>query len=556
MTLNRSYLPGAGVHMAGSGRGVRARWGEVVLSSVAAVSWALMGMVGTAALGLHLLGADTTGALGPLTAAVVVLAAHGSLTPSGDVSAYGLEGAAAETAVDITPLGVSLIGALLLAHGFLRSLRRAGSTVAGREVVARVGVVVGLWVAAVGGLAWVGHDVITVDGRGLGLSGDRIPGAGDGGVDLPGLGELGDIGGLLPDRLRELADADASVGFTVDLLPSLGGALLWVLGVLAIALLANRGAPLPPSFGVLHRVRPALSALVTVVVVTVVAGHAAAGYAALGDDQPRRIAGAALLGAPNGTWLGMSLGLGVPWEGGASGELGRLLPDPLDEFLGLADDRPATVAALAELDGRMWLLAAAAGVSMLYAGVLTAVRTPRGHGLWSFTGGCALRLGTVTALALPLLVWLTDVSANASLSVLGVDAFGAGIELHGRQGAAALLGGLWGACAGGVGAVLVHATRGAPGETPVVGPTAGEAGPYRPTEPYRPPNPDTNPYLRLPPKTPGTPTVPAPLSTASPGARSPHGEKPRLPPRSAGGAEPPPDDPNGPPPPRVPGAGP
>jgi hypothetical protein len=36
-------------------------WGDVVLAAIASVSWAMAGMAGTAALGLHLLGADSTG---------------------------------------------------------------------------------------------------------------------------------------------------------------------------------------------------------------------------------------------------------------------------------------------------------------------------------------------------------------------------------------------------------------------------------------------------------------------------------------------------------------
>ncbi|MYX45607.1 hypothetical protein GTW59_31860, partial [Streptomyces sp. SID89] len=71
-----------------------------------------------------------------------------------------------------------------------------------------------------------------------------------------------------------------------------------------------------------------------------------------------------------------------------------------------------------------------------------------GAGVLGFVGRCALRLGVVTALALPLLAWLTRVSVNASLSVFGLDAFGAGIELHGHLGAALLLGAVWGCGAG------------------------------------------------------------------------------------------------------------
>ncbi|MFC4467827.1 streptophobe family protein [Streptomyces xiangluensis] len=494
--------------------------GDVLLSAIAAVSWALIGMAGVAALGLRLLEADASGSLGTMTAAVVALGAGGSVTPSGDVSAFGLEGAEAETALQITPLGVSLVGALLLAWFFLRSLRGAGVVISPGELAARAGAVVVLFVAMLGGLAWAGHDVITIDGGSLGL--DQLPGGGlPDDVEVPG---LGDIGGLLPDRLGDLADANAKVGFTVDTVPTLLGGAVWVLGVLLIALLASRRTPLPRGWEAVHRlVRPAASALVTVLLVAVLAGLAAAAYAAISDDHPKRIAGAALLGAPNGVWLGVPIGLFVPWDGSASGGLVQFLPAPLDELLSLSSDQPATLGRLAELDGRVWLLGVATALMMLYAGVLTAVRTPfvRARGaVLGFAGRCALPLAIVTALALPLLAWLTEVSVNASLAVLGVDAFDAGIELHGQLGMAMLLGALWGAGAGAAGALLACASgaagrRAAPlarggGDGPMestgsaesVTPPYTEApeqpGPYSPTPSYRPANPDTNPYLHIP----------------------------------------------------------
>ncbi|MFF5962142.1 streptophobe family protein [Streptomyces collinus] len=432
----------------------RVPWGDVLMSAVAAVSWALIGMAGTAALGLRLLEADTAGSLGPMTAAVVALGAGGSVTPSGEVSAFGLTGAEADTAIEITPLGVSLVGAVLLSWFFLRSLRAAGVVISRAELLARAGAVVALFVAMLGGLAWAGHDVITLDGGSLGLDDVTGGSGGSGGVEIPG---LGDVGGLLPDRLGDLVDAQAAVGFTVDTAPTLLGGFGWSAGVLLVALLASRRTPLPRSWDAVHRVvRPAVSAVVTVLLVAVAAGFAAAAYAAIGDDRPERIAGAALLGAPNGVWLGIPLGLFVPWEGRATGELIRFLPDPLDDLLGAGSERPVTLSRLAELDGRVWLLAVAAGLMMLLAGVLTGVRTPvgEGRGALRFAGWCALRLGVATALALPLLARLTDVSVTASLSVLGFDAFGGGIELHGPLGLALLLGAVWGAGAGAVGALL------------------------------------------------------------------------------------------------------
>ncbi|MFI6643479.1 streptophobe family protein [Streptomyces sp. NPDC050504] len=586
----------------------KVRWGDVLLAAVASVSWALVGMAGTAALGLHLLGADATASLGPMTAALVVLGAGGSVRPSGDVSVFGLEGAEARTAIEITPLGVGLVGALFLSYFFLRSLRALGSRVSWGELAARAGAVVALFVGLVGGLAWAGHDVITIDGSSLGIDPPKVPGG-----DLPDevggllpdgigdLGDLGDLGGLLPDRLADLARTKAEVGFTVDTASSLAGGAVWVVGVLVIALLASRRTPLPAGAAWLHRsVRPAASALVGVLIVAVAAGLAAAGYAAIGDDHPGRVAGAALLGAPNGVWLGVPLGLFVPWEGRATGVLTRVLPDPLDDLLSSSDDRPVTVARLAELDGRVWLLAVAAAVMMLYAGVLAAVRTPvdGGRAGGRFVVRCAVALGAVTAVALPLLVRLTGVSVDASLSVLGFDALGAGVELHGSTGLAVLVGAAWGAGAGAAGALLARLTgaagrraaklagpagavggygAGLPGGGGVPGggvpgggvpgggvPGGGGVphgpGPYVPSRPYRAPNPDTNPYLRQPDPGPadpgqgvhGAPTVVGPI-TPPPGRRPRPG--PRGPYYKDGPADRPHDGgspPPGPPPPGTP----
>lgn len=298
---------GAGTGVERASDGTRVPWGDVLMSAVAAVSWALIGMAGTAALGLRLLEADAAGSLGPMTAAVVALGAGGSVTPSGDVSVFGLTGAEADTAIEITPLGVSLVGAVLLSYFFLRSLRAAGVVISPAELLARAGAVVALFVATLGGLAWAGHDVITFDGGSLGLddlTGGGGGGGGSGGLEIPGLGGVGDIGGLLPDRIGDLVDARAAVGFTVDTVPTLFGGLGWSAGILLVALLASRRTPLPRGWEAVHRVvRLTVSAVVTVLLVAVAAGFAAAAYAASGDDHPERIAGR---GAARGTERGVA----------------------------------------------------------------------------------------------------------------------------------------------------------------------------------------------------------------------------------------------------------
>ena len=241
---------------------------------------------------------------------------------------------------------------------------------------------------------------------------------------------------------------------------TLAGGLLWVLVVLLLALLTSRRTPLPPALEGLHRVvRPAASALRGVLLLAVVAGCAAAGFAAATADEPGRIAGAALLGAPNGVWLAVPLGLFVPWQGTANGELAQVLPDPLDRLLSTGVEQPVTPARLAEYDQRVWLLAAAAALLMLAAGALAAARTP----LWGATRAryatlCAARLGLATAVVFPLLVWVTGVSVNAGLTVFGFDAVGAGLELSGSLPLAFVLGAAWGAAAGGLGALLALLT--------------------------------------------------------------------------------------------------
>ncbi|WP_406086382.1 streptophobe family protein [Streptomyces virginiae] len=539
----------------------RIRWGDVLLSSVAAVGWSLIVMAAVAGLGLHLLGADaagagaTEGSLGAMTAAAVVLAIGGTVTPSGDVSVLGVVGTGAETSLDVMPLGVSLAGALVLALLFLRSLRAGAGH---GETAARVVVLAVLFVATAGGLAWVGHDVVTLDGT---LPLPQTPAK----VEIPG---IGDIGGLLPDRIGDLIETRTRVGFSVELGPTLLGAGVWVLAVLALALLVSRRGPAAAA-----RLRPVVSAVVAMLLVAVAAGWAAAVWAALGDDHPRRVLGGALLGAPNGSWLGVLLGLFVPVRGRVTGAPARLLPDPLDDLVAVPAREPVTVARLAEYDGRVWLLVAGAALLLLYAGVLAAVRAP-GRGVL----GCAARLSAATGVALAVLVWLTGFSAGASLAVPGVDAVDAGVELRGDVPYALLLGALWGAVAGAAGAALAPRRRaalprpaGAPGPAqgwPAPGrPAPGWPAPGRPTAPY----PGAGPYggppggprpagggeadgswdvtvTGVPPWSPGSPRSPrASGPSRSPG---PPRREPFTPPPPPGGPPPPPKPPHPPTPPR------
>lgn len=520
----------------------RIRWGDVLLSSVAAVGWSLIVMASVAGLGLHLLGADAAGtgaaegSLGAMTAAAVVLAIGGTVTPSGDVSVLGVIGTGAETSLDVMPLGVSLAGALVLAPLFLRSLRAGAGH---GETAARVVVLAALFVATAAGLAWVGHDVVTLDGT---PPLPRTPAK----VEIPG---IGDIGGLLPDRVGDLIGARTRVGFSVELGPTLLGAGLWVLAVLALALLVSRRGPAATA-----RLRPVVSAVVAAGLVAVAAGWAAAVWAAAADDHPRRVLGGALLGAPNGSWLGVLLGSGVPVRGRVTGAPARLLPDPLDDLMAVPAREPVTVARLAEYDGRVWLLVAGAALLLLHAGVAAAVRTP-GRGVL----GCAARLSAGTGVALAVLVWLTGFSAGASLAVPvpGVEAVDAGVELRGDVVYALLLGALWGAVAGAAGALLTRRRRAAlPVGGGAPGPAPGWPDPGAPTASY----PGAEPYGGLPYGGPAHGPRPGPggevdgswdVTVTGVPPWSPRPPRPLLPPRREPFTPPPP--PGAPPPPKPPG---
>jgi hypothetical protein len=529
----------------------RTPWAGVLLAGAASVGWAMVAMAVTAALGLHLVGADTAGSLGPLTAAVVAMAVGGKVRPTGDVGAFGISGPQAQAGLGIAPLGVSVVGAVLLAWVFLRFLRGAGAVVRPAELVARVVTTAVLFTAVLGGLAWAGQDKIAVDGGSIGPP----RGATDGPpVELPGIGR---ISGGLADGLRGLIESRTSVRFHVDTGRTLLGGAVWVLAVLLIALLTSRRTPLPAGWRWVHRaVRPAASAVALVMLVAVLAGLAAASYAALTGDEPGRIMGSALLGAPNGVWLAVPLGLFVPWQGTASGPLATLLPGPVDRLLAGGGGATITPARLAELDGRVWLLPVATALLMLLAGVLTATRTPRGAARPGYVAGCALRLAVVTALALTLLVELTAVKVNANLSVFGFDAVGAGVDLHGSMPLALLLGAAWGAGAGCAGALLALTTgvagarvaplaqpaavavavtdlpaRPEPGSARTYPGLAYRPGPYLPSPVHRPAGADPNPYIT--PADSGVPTLagpPPPPPRRRPGSASPERKWPEPPP--------------------------
>lgn len=170
-------------------------------------------MGATAALGLWAAGAAELpgGAYPRVVAAVVVMAAGGSVALSGNA------GDLARTHADISalPLSVTLVGALVLAAGFLRPLRHRAVATA-RELAGWAGRIAALWLLVLIGLSLLARQTFDV------------PGAD------PSGGVIGDV-----------LDASPQVGFRAEIPLTLVLGLLWLAGVLVLALLVSRGAPLP-----------------------------------------------------------------------------------------------------------------------------------------------------------------------------------------------------------------------------------------------------------------------------------------------------------------------
>ncbi|MFD5326197.1 streptophobe family protein [Streptomyces sp. NPDC127092] len=417
--------------------------GAATAQATHAVAWAFAAVVAgyaamclTAGLGLWAAGAADlpggSGAFVAVLAAVVVMATGGQVSLSGE--AGSLAGTQAE--LNAMPLTVTLVGALVTGSVFLRPLRHHAVAPA-RALLALAVPTVLLWLAGLGGLsALARHDFP------ISLGGGTAEDSGD----------LGDL-------FKDLLDAtDPSVGFTTDVGPTLFYGLLWILGVLVVALLVSRRTPLPPRLVRHHQaVRPAASAmlllllayvfvaLVIGLVVAATKGHAAETFAVL------------LLGLPNVAWLALGIGIGGSWEGRAEGPFGLPMPQILDSVLrggdGGKDLSTVDLSALAAYDGRAWWLLPIAAVLVLAAAFLAAVRSPAGVPLWRH----AVHVGAAFAVTMLVVAPLTNVEASFGLSILGIGdlgALGADVVLRPHIWKIVGLALLWGLVTGFLGALL------------------------------------------------------------------------------------------------------
>ncbi|MCW8376416.1 streptophobe family protein [Streptomyces justiciae] len=382
----------------------------------------------TAALGLWAAGATDLpdGAFPRVVAATVVTAVGGTIELSGN--AGGL--ADTQAGLTVIPLSVTLAGALVLAAGFLRPLRHravAGAT----ELAGWAARVAVLWVLGLIALALGARQTFTLS---LGES---------------ALSDLGDLFGVTPE-----------VGFKTDVPLTLLFGLLWLAGVLALALLVSRGAPLP---GRLLRfqasVRPAAYAMVVLLLAYVALGIVIALVVAVTRGHAVETLAVILLGLPNLVWLALTLGLGATWNGRVEGPFGLPMPHVLDEVLRSKDTATLNLSTLADYDGRVWWLVVVDAVLLLAAAFVMAARSPARMRAWQH----ALHLAVALALTVLMICLLGRITAHYGLSVLGIGDLGGDLNgelfLEPEVWSAVGLGALWGLVAGFLGGLLARPVR-------------------------------------------------------------------------------------------------
>lgn len=393
--------------------------------ALAVVLAASVAMLVVAAVGLWAAGAWDLpkGAFLPVVLATVVTAVGGAVELSGNAG----ELARTNAGLTVVPLSVTLVGSLVAAGGFLRPLRHRAVAGAGELAgwAARIAV---LWLLALIGLASGARHTFAVD---------------------VGSGVLSD--------LTDALDAAPRAGFTTDVPLTAGFGLLWLAGILLLALLVSRGAPLP---GRLLRfqasVRPAAYAMVALALAYVVLALVIALAAMVTRGHARETLAVILLGLPNLAWPALTLGLGATWKGRVDGPFGLPVPKVLTEVLRTPDVSTLNLRTVTAHDGRWWWLAWVAAVLVLAAAFLMAARSPARIRAWQH----ALHLAVALGLTMLTLCLTGRISAHYGLSLLGIGDLGGNLSgellLEPVLWSAVGLGVLWGLAAGFLGALLAR----------------------------------------------------------------------------------------------------
>ncbi|GAA2293457.1 streptophobe family protein [Streptomyces atrovirens] len=397
--------------------------------ALATVLGAMAAMGAVAALGLWAAGAtDLPGGSFPqVVAATVVTAVGGTVELSGDAG----ELAGAEGGLTVVPLSVTLTGALVVGRCFLRPLRHRA--VAGApELAGWAARIAALWLLAVLGLALAARHTYELS-------------LGDG-----PLGDLGELFGIRP-----------VVGFSTDVPPTVLIGLLWLAGVLLVALMVSRGAPLPA--GLLRfqtSVRPAAHAMVLLLLAAVAIGLVVALVVAATRGHPAETFAVILLGLPNVVWPALTIGFGATWDGRVEGPFGLPMPHVLDEVLRTPDVSALNLGTLTEHDGgKWWWLLVVTAVLLLATAFLMAARSPAGVRAWRH----AVHMAVALALTVLMICLMARISARFGLSVLGIGDLGEGFSgrvlLRPRLWSTLGLALLWGLVTGFAGALSARGVR-------------------------------------------------------------------------------------------------
>ncbi|MFB7995938.1 streptophobe family protein [Streptomyces sp. NPDC056002] len=403
----------------GTRRSAKHGWAAALVAVLAG----LVAMLVTAALGLWAAGAGgLPGSSFPrVVAAVVVMAAGGSVELAGNA------GELAQTHADISvlPLSVTLAGALVIAAGFLRPLRHR-AVASGGELLGWAGRVAVPWVVALVVLSLLARQDF----------------------DIPVTDPTGGI-------IEGVLDGPPKVGFRTNLPLTLLFGLLWLAGVMILAVLVSRAAPLPARLVRFQEsVRPAAYAMVALLLVYVVLGVIIGLVVAATRGHASETFAVILLGLPNLVWFAYTIGLGASWEGKVDGPFGLPVPHILDAVLRTPDISTIDVSTLAEQDGRVWWSVAVAAILTLAAAFGMALRSPARMRAWQHAVHMAVAL-VLTVLAICL---LARVSAHYGLSLLGIGDIGGGlggeVSLRPNVWSALGLAVLWGLVTGFLGGLL------------------------------------------------------------------------------------------------------
>lgn len=399
-------------------------WVQALLAVVAGA----IVMLAVAALGLWGAGAADLPehAYPRVVAASVVTAVGGTIELAGDA------GVIADTRAGLTviPLSVTLAGALMIAAGFLRPLRHRAVASAAELAgwAARIAV---LWLLALLGLALYSHQNFKIS---------------------LGTGTISDIGDLI--------GVSPEAGFKTAVPVTLLYGVLWLAGVLVLALLVSRGAPLPARLlRFQESVRPAAYAMVVLLLACVAAGAVVALVVAATRGHVPETFAVIFLGLPNLAWLAFTIGLGATWRGRVDGPFGLPMPHVLDQVLRTPDVSTVNLRTLGHYDGRVWWLPVVDALLLLGAAFLMAARSPARVRAWQH----AVRMALALALTVLMICLVGRISAHYGLSLIGIGDAGGGLAgelfLEPRLWGALGLAVAWGLVTGFLGALLARGVR-------------------------------------------------------------------------------------------------